>query len=63
MNVTQKEIITNKSDVAVVYTFDTKHEVSIWNNGCYFAYDKKGNYASSDEAQNLYKLISVYESK
>jgi hypothetical protein len=63
MNVTQKEIITNKSDVAVIYTFDTKHEVSIWNNGVHFTYDKKGNYASTEESTELFKAISVYESK
>lgn len=63
MKVTNKEINTNKSDVVVVYTFDTKHEVSIWNNGTYFIYDKKGNYASTEDSTELFNAISTYEYK
>jgi hypothetical protein len=62
MQVTSKQITTNNADVVVTYTFDSKHEVSIWNNGAYFAYDKKNNYATTEESLKLFKSISKFES-
>jgi hypothetical protein len=61
MQIIQKQIINKQSDVVVVYTFDTKHEVSIWNNGSFFAYDKKWDYASQEDLIKLFDAISMYE--
>jgi hypothetical protein len=61
MQIIQKQIINKQSDVVVVYTFDTKHEVSIWNNGAFFAYDKKCDYASQEDLIKLFDAISMYE--
>lgn len=61
MQVTNKQIINQGQDVVVVYTFDTKEEVSIWNNGCFFAYDKNNNYVYDEKANQLYSAITNYE--
>lgn len=51
----------NQAGYYTAYSFDTGHFFRQWDDGIYFAYTPKGNYASQQTAHKLIKLASQYE--
>lgn len=47
----------------VTYQFDTGHEFRQYDNGVYFAYTPKGNYAKQPTAHKLIRLASEFEDR
>ncbi len=63
MQVIKKEVGTSGNDTFATYTFDTKHEYRVYNNGIEFAYTPKGNYTTQVTLRKLCRLASEYEDR
>ena len=61
MQVIKKEVSKYNNETVVTYTFDTKHEYRVYNNGIEFAYTPKGNYTTQVTLRKLCRLASEWE--